>query len=176
MFAKPANEHHSHVVPFSPTLEHPWRCPQGPPLPDFQAHGGTLLLRTHLMERPFLALTLEQWEEPACWAQHRASCDGWDFSPEETTYCCSRCCSRIALTPDLCANSRCPGLYAHRAGFSVTGWACASPNKEHRLWVTLRGRLSAAWPDLSHSEGSCCWELTRVRMADLGPCSPGEGE
>lgn len=90
--------------------------PARPPAPAFQAHGGKLLLRTHLTEGPLSALVLGHPEEPACWAQDLASYDGWDFFPERTMHCypcCSCCCSRIALTPDLCADSRMPRPLVH---------------------------------------------------------------
>lgn len=51
-----------------------WSFPEGasrppPPRPAYQAHGGKLLLRTHLMEGSLSALTLEHREEPACWSR-----------------------------------------------------------------------------------------------------------
>lgn len=62
-----------------------WNFPEGAskaPCPVCQAHGGKLLLRTHLMERPLSALTLKHGEVPACWAQDLASHDNSDFLPE----------------------------------------------------------------------------------------------
>lgn len=55
-----------------------WSFPEAAskaPCSVFQAHGEKLLLRTHLMEGPLLALTLKHGKEPACWAQDLASCD-----------------------------------------------------------------------------------------------------
>lgn len=61
-----------------------------------------------LMEGPFSALTLEQWEEPACWVLALASHDGWDYLPEGTMHCyfpaVLAAALGIALTPDLGAN------------------------------------------------------------------------
>lgn len=55
-----------------------WSFPEAAskaPCSVFQAHGEKLLLRTHLMEGPLLALTLKHGKEPACWAQDLASYD-----------------------------------------------------------------------------------------------------
>lgn len=128
---------------FQPNCGAPLMGRQGPPTPTFQARGGKLLLRTHLMKGPLLALTLEHWQEPVCCTQDLISYDHWDFSLEGTIHCCS-CCSvhsRIALTPDLCAKGQTPEPPGHTA--LVSGWL-----DEPALYLT-RNTCRSAWKTVS---------------------------
>ena len=171
MFAEQTNRTMLHVVPFSPTVEHPWASQKVPPP------------SKHMEERycwgPTDGRTLLGLDPGAvggaCLLGPGPCLPWWLGLLARRDYallfsCCSCCCSRDSADPRSgCKRLNAPSLCVHWAGFSVTGWACASPAKEHRLWS---GSTCLTWP-----EGigrSSCWELIHVRVAGLGPCSPGE--
>ena len=156
----------------------PWSISEGacraPHPPDFQARGGTLQRRSHLMGGPGLTLSLEHWEEPACGA---ALCLprrlGLLARGERHRHACwPHCCSRTALPPGPWAKGRRPTSAPTRL---VSQWLHESVLHLTRVMGSERLYVEGCpLPGLTWLE----WEVFLLGAGwcqDLGPCSPREG-